>query len=169
MSTKRTPKDEALSRMREFRRALRVLEREAGLSLASQTECCGVTSAQCHILLELEASGGSSVGELAEALELAPSTMSRGVDALVKAGLVSRAEDESNRRRIVIALTQAGREKADYIDRACDEYYEGVLAEADEARRRALTEAVAYLAAAIRTARLSGGACCGAQGVGKEE
>lgn len=129
------------------------------LSLASQTECCGVTSAQCHLLLEIDARGGGSVGELAEALELDPSTLSRSVDALVKAGLVSRAEDRSNRRKLLLGLTPKGKEKVDHIDDVCDEYYKTVLDGAGKERGKALTKTVAYIAAAIRTKRLEGVSC----------
>jgi DNA-binding MarR family transcriptional regulator len=146
--------------IRDFRRSLRALEREVELSLASQTECCGVTSAQCHLLLELEARGGSSVGELAEALELDPSTMSRTADSLVRSGLVSRAFDPSNRRRQLLGLSRLGKEKADYINGVCDEYYGTVLGGAPGDRRRELADAVAYLAAAIRARRLEGISCC---------
>ena len=146
--------------IREFRRSLRALEREVELSLVSQTECCGVTSAQCHILLEIEARGNASVGELAVALELDPSTLSRASDALVKAGLVSRADDPANRRRQILALLPAGTAKVEYINRACDEYYESVLAEAEGPRRSAIAETITYLARAIRSKRLAGGSCC---------
>jgi DNA-binding MarR family transcriptional regulator len=151
--------------VRSFRRTLRALEREVELSLASQTECCGVTSAQCHILLEVESRGSASIGELAEALELDPSTLSRTADSLVRAGLVSRADDPANRRRQILALLPPGREKVDYINAACDEYYEAVLADAEGQSaegqsRREIAEAVAYLAAAIRAKRLQGLSCC---------
>jgi len=150
-------KGRGAANVREFRRSLRALEREVELSLASQTECCGVTSAQCHILLELEARGSSSVGELANALELDPSTMSRTADSLVRSGLVSRADDPDNRRRQILGLLPEGRKKGDAINESCDEYYRTVLEGAGRERGCALTDAVAYLAAAIRAKRLVGG------------
>jgi DNA-binding MarR family transcriptional regulator len=146
--------------MRSFRRALRALEREVELSLASQTECCGVTSAQCHLLLAMAERGTSSVGELALELELDQSTLSRTADGLVKAGLASRAEDEGNRRRVLLGLTAAGKKKAEFIDRSCDAYYEDVLAEAGPERRKSLAEDVAFLAQAIRAKRKALGSCC---------
>jgi DNA-binding MarR family transcriptional regulator len=146
--------------IREFRRALSALEREVELSLADQSDCCGVTSAQCHLILELDSRGSASVGELAGALELDPSTLSRAVDSLVKAGFASRREDQSNRRRLILELTEAGQEKADYINDACDAYYEEILAQADEPRRRALSESVAYLAQAIKVKRVGAAPCC---------
>jgi DNA-binding MarR family transcriptional regulator len=154
----------SLEEIREFRRGLRALEREIELSLASQTDCCGVTSAQCHILLELEASGASSVGELAEALELDPSTMSRNADSLVKAGLLSRADDPANRRRQILDLSSEGREMTESINALCDDYYRGILEGAGSERSPLLTESVAYLAAAIRVRRKRDIACASARG-----
>jgi DNA-binding MarR family transcriptional regulator len=147
------------TKVREFRRSLRALEREVELSLAAQTDCCGVTSAQCHILLELEARGSSSVGELAEALELDPSTMSRNVDPLVKALFVTRADDPDNRRRQILDLSPEGKKKVDYINGLCDNYYRGILEGSGADRGSELTRTVAYLAAAIREKRKAGISC----------
>lgn len=146
--------------VRAFRRSLRALEREVVLSLAAQTECCGVTSAQCHLLLEIDERVQASIGDLAEVLELDPSTLSRTADSLVRAGLVSRADDPSNRRRQILELLPAGHEKVAYINDRCDEYYEGVLAGVAGARREALVGSVDYLARAIRAKRLGGDASC---------
>jgi DNA-binding MarR family transcriptional regulator len=148
------------STVRAFRRSLRALEREVELSLDAQTECCGVTSAQCHLLLEIDERENASIGELADALELDPSTLSRTADSLVRAGLVSRADDPSNRRRQILELLPAGRDKVAYINDRCDEYYEGVLAGAAVSGREALADAVSYLAEAIREKRLGGEASC---------
>jgi DNA-binding MarR family transcriptional regulator len=143
----------SVSSVRAFRRSLRSLEREIELSLASQTECCGVSGAQCHLLLEIEERGRASIGELAEALELDPSTLSRTTESLVRAGLVSRVDDPANRRRQILELLPEGMEKVANINGLCDEYYEGVLAGTGGAKREALVDSVAYLADAIRERR----------------
>jgi hypothetical protein len=80
----------AAASIREFRKHLRQLEREVGYSMASETACCGVTLAQCHHLLEVDARGSTSITELATALELDKSTLSRTVDGACRAGLLSR-------------------------------------------------------------------------------
>lgn len=146
----------AASPVRAFRRSLRALEREVELALASQTECCGVTSAQCHLLLEIDERGSASIGELADALELDPSTLSRTADSLVRAGLVSRADDPANRRRQILGLLPQGRAKVEYINSLCDEYYESVLAGAEGSRKEGLAESLDYLARAIRAKRKGG-------------
>jgi DNA-binding MarR family transcriptional regulator len=163
LSRQKSPAGRLGPGLRDFRRSLRALEREVELSLASQTECCGVTSAQCHLLLEIEVRGRASIGELADALELDPSTLSRTADSLVRAGFVSRTEDPSNRRRQLLELAAQGKEKVDCINAACDRYYEEVLAGAAGRKRRELAEAVAYLTAAIRATRLQGVSCCPTQ------
>ena len=149
--------------IRVFRRALRALERQIELSLASETECCGVTPAQCHLLLAVEESGEPSVGELAAALELDQSTLSRTVDGLVKAGMLSRREDPANRRRQLVGLTDAGRAKADAINALCNRYYEGLLASLPEGEARAVLRSLPLFAEALRAWRgsRSGKGCCG--------
>jgi DNA-binding MarR family transcriptional regulator len=139
--------------VRAFRRSLRSLEREIALSLAAETECCGVTVAQCHLILELDHRGPSSVGELAEALCLDQSTLSRTVDSLVKSGLAARSEDPSNRRRQIVDLTSGGRGKADFINGRCDARYESALAGEGLGDRATATETVASLARALRRLR----------------
>lgn len=53
-------------------------------------------------------SGGCSVGELASALGLDVSTMSRIADGLVRRGLLLRTEDAWDRRRVCFQLTEDG-------------------------------------------------------------
>jgi len=150
------------SSIRNFRRGLRALERQVELALIAQTDCCGVTPAQCHLLLEVEELGEVSIGDLASALELDASTLSRTVDGLVKAGLLVRREDPANRRRQLVCLTVSGRGKTDYINDLCDRYYKGLLdaLPADEAGT--LLEALPLFAKAMRSWRLAEGsiACC---------
>jgi DNA-binding MarR family transcriptional regulator len=171
--------------LRDFRRALRLLERQIERTLAFQTGCCGVTVAQCHLLLELdqEESAGSSVdvdgrfrsgpgigiGDCARALELDASTLSRTVDSLVRAGLVSREVDANNRRRQIVSLTEAGRDRAADIHRLCDSYYARILDSLPAGSRKPLAEGIAALAAALRDQPFDGcapatdalGQCCG--------
>ena len=154
--------------IRSFRRSLRSLERQVELSLASQTECCGVTPAQCHVLLEVAEAGSPSVSELALALELDASTLSRAVDGLVKAGFVLRKEDPRNRRRYLVSLSPAGRKKVAEIDRVCDRYYEGMLASLSAGDRGLVVEVLPRFSEALRSWRAS---CCdaGCRGSRKEE
>jgi DNA-binding MarR family transcriptional regulator len=150
--------------IRKFRRGLRELERHVELALLAQTECCGVTPAQCHLLLEAEEAREASVGELAASLELDASTLSRTVDGLVKAGLLSRKEDPDNRRRQLVCLSPAGRAKVDSINALCDRYYEGLLGTLPAREAASLMKAIPLFVKALRNWRLAGTCCPGAAG-----
>jgi DNA-binding MarR family transcriptional regulator len=149
--------------IRSFRKGLRELEREVGLALSDQTECCGVTPAQCHLLLAVEDSGKTSVAELSAELELDSSTLSRAVDGLVKAGMLLREEDPENRRRQIVSLSAAGKAKAKSINSICDRYYEGLLGTLPAKDSKAVVAALPLFVKAMREWRLSqgSGGCCG--------
>lgn len=150
--------------IRDFRRNLRALERQIELALIAQTECCGVSPAQCHVLLETEAAGEASVGELAASLDLDASTLSRTVDSLVKAGLLARREDPENRRRQLVGLSPAGNLKVGIINSLCDQYYQGLLGALPEAEVASFLKALPLFVQALKAWRAEGGegACCGA-------
>jgi DNA-binding MarR family transcriptional regulator len=148
------------SEVRRLRRNLRVLEHEIELSLASQTGCCGVTVAQCHLLLEVEDRQETSVTALASALELDKSTLSRNVDGLCRAGLLRRETDPRSRRQQVISLTADGQARVDAINDVCDRYYARLLGSLAPTRRAALMESAADLGTAMKRARREGGNPC---------
>lgn len=166
MSTVKRPREPAI---RAFRKNIRSLELQIELSLASQTECCGVTPAQCHLILEVAGRENPSVGELADALELDASTLSRAVDGLAKLGFVERREDPENRRRYLVSLTAKGRKKVDEIDGACDAYYEGFLKGLPPAERKLLVDSLPRLVAAFRAWRAASEKpkCCAARERGR--
>jgi len=151
---KRTSAGRVAVELSEFRRQLRLLEREVVQQLEADTSCCGVSLGQCHALLGL-ADGELSLSGLAAALDLDTSTVSRTVDSLVRAGLVQRAEDAADRRTLRIALTKAGRDKIAMIDATCNGYYEELLGGMAERDRRSVLRAVRVLAERMRTLRRS--------------
>src|SRR5271157_2431648 len=147
--------------IREFRKNLRVLEREVELSMTSEAGCCGVTFAQCHLLIEVERRGRTSVTELASVLELDKSTLSRTVDAACRAGLIDRSVDPASRRQQVICLTGKGRETTETIDAQCDASYTRLFDFIPREERTGVVRAVALLADAMRQKRRNPeGACC---------
>lgn len=139
--------------IRDFRRILRKLENEIGMTLSDETDCCGVTVAQCHVLLETEYLGTANLGDLADALELDKSTLSRTVDGLCQAGLIDRKDDPANRRKVTIQLSEKGKEKADSINTLCDDAYTRVFNCIPKNKEDLVLEAVALLAEAMRKSR----------------
>jgi DNA-binding MarR family transcriptional regulator len=146
--------------IRDFRVNLRVLEREVELSMTSEAGCCGVTFAQCHLLLEVERRGRTSITELAAALELDKSTLSRTVDGACRAGLIDRTVDPTSRRQQVLSLTEAGKERAAAINNQCDASYTRLFDFIPAAKRMMVVQSVALLAEAMRVKRRNPEAAC---------
>jgi DNA-binding MarR family transcriptional regulator len=143
----------ALSEVRRLRAAIRVLERELGLDLQSQTACCGVTPPQCHVLLELDRRGPLTASDLAEAMGLDKSTLSRTLSGLTEAGQVVRSEDPADRRALRVSLTARGRRTVQSIDGECDGSYRALLLRLPEERRQDVLEAAELLGVAMRASR----------------
>ena len=149
--------------LRLFRQQLRSLEREISLSIARETDCCGVSSAQCHVLLEVEANPGLGISELADILGLEKSTLSRAVETLRRLDFLHREAEDGNRRKSSVSLTEKGKLKAEEIHRLCDHSYRSLFAAIPGEKHPCVAEAVGILAQALRRQRLADGGpgCCG--------
>ncbi|MEO7070521.1 MAG: MarR family transcriptional regulator [Nostocoides sp.] len=84
----------------------RVLVGVSARSLAEVEET--VTLSQFRTLVVLRAHDGTRLNQLATRLGVGPSTALRSVDRLIAAGLVVRAENQRDRREVVIGLTDTG-------------------------------------------------------------
>lgn len=131
--------DGTLEDSRTLERSLRGLV--ASLQRTLESVDPPLTPVQLWCLHELEANGGATVGDLAEAVGVVPSTVSRNAERLVVAGLVSRRAVHGDRRHVSLKLTPAGSR---------------VLAEVFEARARALDSTVARMDGVDRVALLRG-------------
>lgn len=97
-------------------RLLQLFERD-------QIKVFGVTSSQCYALLEIERTNGLTMNELSTKMNLDTSTMTRIMDNLVRDGLVQRVRDESDRRYVVVQLTEQGQECAQKLRASIEKYY----------------------------------------------
>lgn len=123
-----------------------MIERSVAEQLKSETDCCGVTLAQCHALVELGDAGAINLAGLAERMELDASTLSRTVDSMVKAGLITRDINSDNRRAVVISLTKKGEERLEFINRSCNEYYGKLLDSIPSGKRASLLDGIRMVA-----------------------
>ncbi len=144
--------------IRRFRKTLRRFEQLVAAQLKGSGCCSGVTLAQCHALLEIEARRELSLSELAQQLGLDKSTLSRTIDGLVNIGLVARATDTADRRSVRLSLTAQGRSTCDLINTNNDALYARVLSRIDPERRQAVFEAFQTLVDSM-AAELKGGDC----------
>jgi DNA-binding MarR family transcriptional regulator len=111
--------------IRSFRGTVRKLQ--ALMRLQLRTCCQGVTLAQCHVLLAVDARAETTTGALAAELYLDKSTLSRTVDALVEKGLVRRLPDETDRRVTLLRLTREGRAICQALHVANDQQYRRIF------------------------------------------
>jgi len=74
-----------------------------------------VTMAQMRVLMLLVTIGPTHMSELAGALRISLSTLSGLVDRLVESGLVTRHNDEHDRRQVTVALSDHGVEFLEYF------------------------------------------------------
>jgi len=90
------------------------VSRRMNVAYSRQLAALGITSAEWEVLKALVIAGHPyqlGPGELAKRLGLTPAAMTHRIDRMVGDGLVTRERDEANRVRVIIELTQEGRDK----------------------------------------------------------
>jgi len=118
---------------------------------------CGfnLSLSQVFALQELE-NETISVSELARRLRLERSSVSRLVDALVKENFVNRTINESNRREMLLSLTEKGKRT---VQQVCEQsllFYQSVLNDLPEHDQQMIMEGFKkFTAALLRTRRNS--------------
>lgn len=132
--------------LRSLRRIVRrvskhskLLSREAGLTVP-QLVCLKAVG-------ELEEAFAGDKEEITVArvsaeVHLSPATVSRIVDRLVRADLVTRVRAASDRRRVCLSLTPAGLDRFQTLPIPLQERFVRRLAELPESERRQLMEAL---------------------------
>jgi DNA-binding MarR family transcriptional regulator len=143
--------------IQQFRKNLRKLEKKLAIQLKEDSFCCGVTIAQCHTLLAIEAKEVTTVTELATELELDKSTLSRTIDSLVTIGLINRETDKGNRRSQQITLTSQGKKVTAGINGQWNLYFSSLFAHIPESRHQSVIESIAILSDVIPSSEC----CCG--------
>jgi DNA-binding MarR family transcriptional regulator len=133
-----------------FRQTLAHVYQRFNALQRGEKRCFGVSMSQCVTLETLHQRGPCGVRELAQALGIEQSTVSRVVDVLVRDGLVRRARDEAgDRRRVFVSLTARGRNLARRLERCADAYTERILARIPVDRRPEVLGALELLVAAL--------------------
>ncbi|MTD13847.1 MarR family transcriptional regulator [Nakamurella sp. YIM 132087] len=89
---------------------------ELGEDMQHGLAALGLTPARSHVLWQLRATGPAHQRVLAEALRTSPRNVTGLVDGLQQAGLVSRNAHPTDRRAVVVALTDAGEQLVDGLE-----------------------------------------------------
>ena len=83
-------------------------------------DCCGTTSTQCQLLVELGRSGALPLGELGQRLCLEKSWVSRAVDGLVDHGWATRQPNPADARSWLVTLTRDGQARMAELNATLD-------------------------------------------------
>ncbi|GAA2509697.1 MarR family transcriptional regulator [Pilimelia columellifera] len=104
-----------------------------------------LTIAQLSALTSLELAGALSPGDLAEVERVRPPTMTKIVAKLEERGLVARTPHPRDRRQVILAATEQGREINARFGRERDAWLAQRLEGLSDADRRTLLAAAAIL------------------------
>jgi DNA-binding MarR family transcriptional regulator len=94
--------------------ALGRLNRRMNVAYGRQLVDLGISNSEWEVLKALVVVGRPyrlGPGELAKRLGLTPAAMTHRIDRMVTEGLVTRERDDTNRVRVIVELTDEGREK----------------------------------------------------------
>ncbi len=101
---------------------------------------------QGSVLGRIDRCGTKSIGELASAERVRPQSMAQTIADLEEAGLVSRTPDPADGRRVLIDMTEAGRQALTEDRELRDGWIAAALDERFDAEERAvIAEAVELL------------------------
>lgn len=128
--------------VKQFREYTRQLECHLGNMNQADCCCCGVSAAQCFILVEIGRKPGISVKELAELLRIDKSGVSRSVEELVQKGFVERNPSKEDRRYVVLNLLPKGQERFEKIENDMYLKFKEVLEQIPEGKQEQVIEAL---------------------------
>ncbi len=137
--------------VQRLREASRQMVRALGLL---QGDWHGLSTSQCHALVELNARGGLTGGQLAEVLILDKSTTSRVLALLVRRRLARAAAASKDKRSRIYELTATGSTHVTKVHAAADTQVRAALCLLSASDRAAAVRGLDLYAAALRRASL---------------
>lgn len=125
--------------------ALRMATFRLARRLRSERAIDSMSDGQFAVLAALAAFGAHTLGELADRERVSAPSMNRTVNCLEESGYLSRTPDEDDRRKVNIALTDAGHDVVAETVRRRDSWLEEALASLEPAQRQTLDAAAAIM------------------------
>ncbi|MEV5506760.1 MarR family winged helix-turn-helix transcriptional regulator [Streptomyces orinoci] len=125
---------------------LRALSGQLTRRLRAASEGDGITMSQAAVLSRLVRKGPATTVELARAERVRPQSMGATLAALEEAGLVQRSPHPSDRRQMIMSLTEQGRRKIEEGRRIKESWIVQALRDRLDDRERAVViEAIELL------------------------
>ena len=128
--------------------ALGRLNRRMNVAYGRQLVDLGISNSEWEVLKALVVVGRPyrlGPGDLAKRLGLTPAAMTHRIDRMVAEGLVTRDRDEANRVRVIVELTDEGREKWLQTMRMAAVFEDDLLQDLTPVERAALGEILTRL------------------------
>lgn len=131
-----------MDKVKLFREYTRELERN--LENMNSSDCCqcSVTTSQCFLVVEIGRKPGICVKELAQVLKLDKSAVSRAVEELVQKGFVIREQSKTDRRSVVLTLTEEGEARFNKIENNMYEKFKNVFVRIPEDKQEQVLQAL---------------------------
>ena len=120
---------------------------------AATEEACGAGGAAAAVLVHLSRHPETSVSDLAAVVGVGGSGGVRLVDRLATQGLVTRAPSPTDRRTVLLRLTEAGTQTARRVLHAREEAVRQVVEALGEDQRSALEQLLPALVTALSSTR----------------
>ncbi|ODA71194.1 DNA-binding transcriptional repressor MarR [Streptomyces sp. AVP053U2] len=140
--------------------ALSRLNRRMNVAYGRQTAELGITNADWEVLKALVLAGAPyrmGPSDLAKRLGLTPAAMTHRIDRMVAEGFVNRERDETNRVRVIVEATPAGRGKWLEVMRMATVFEEDLLQDLSSEERIALGEVLTRLLRRVEDAQPDAG------------
>ena len=125
---------------------LRIATFRLARRMRTQRAVDSMSDGQFAVLAALWVHGSHTLGELAERERVSAPSMNRTVNCLQELGYTTRSADESDGRKVVIALTDAGRAVVAETARRRDAWVEAALEELSPAERETIADAAEIMA-----------------------
>jgi DNA-binding MarR family transcriptional regulator len=136
-----------------FRKSMRAIERDIFSQFKDGTSCCGISLAQCHVILEIGLRKLTNISQLSENLSLDKSTLSRTIDGLVNLNFIERASDPNDRRFMKLSLTKAGGKIFNTINDFCNQDYQNIFDHIPKEKHDQVIESIFLLSQAMTEMR----------------
>ena len=133
-----------------FREYTRQLEFQLANINKADCGCCGVSTMQCFIIVEIGRHPGISLKELAAILRTDKSSVSRSIEELVRKEYVERKSSEEDRRWVVLNLLPNGIAHFEKIENDMNLKFEEILNEIPEEKQNQVIEALQLYITAIK-------------------
>jgi DNA-binding MarR family transcriptional regulator len=140
--------------------ALSRLDRRMNVAYGRQLVTLGLGNTDWEVLKELVMAGSPYQlwpGTLAKRLGLTPAAMTHRIDRLLDQGLVTRERDPDNRVRVIIGITDEGREKWLQVMRRASVFEEDLLQDLTNTERTLLGELLTRLLRRVEEAQPDAG------------